>query len=228
MKGTSFSLSNNNNTYSKINTHSASNNNFSFTPTKQRSSTTNIIQLDVKEDLIPYLVHQNLSPELFHDPLEIYNRYHQLIMKLLPIPTLIHRLEIFFLIIMITNHLSKQKYHYQYQHIQDVEVDLDHYLIIKIDIEIVIITHPQIVNLNHQSIYHILIITFLLLKNNDRIQKLVHGSHGRTHIPVQNLMGLGSTPVIDLHLVITHVLLITIIVIREHDPVHSHVLFHIR
>ena len=44
MKGTPFSLSNNNNTYSKINTHSASNNNFSFTPTKQRSSTTNTIQ----------------------------------------------------------------------------------------------------------------------------------------------------------------------------------------
>ena len=68
----------------------------------------------------------------------------------------------------------------------------------------------------------------MLLKNNDRIEKLVHISHGRTHIPVQHIIYLGSTPVMDLHLVIIVVLLITIIAIREHDPAHIQVLFRIQ
>ena len=105
--------------------------------------------LDVQDHLIPCLVHRKVSPELLHDTLEIHNRYHQLIMKLLPIPTLIQNLEICFFIIMITNHPPQRTYHHQHQRIQEVEVDLDHYLIIEIDIEIMIITHPHNINLNH-------------------------------------------------------------------------------
>ena len=118
------------------------------------------------------------------------------------IPTSIHRLDIVFIIIMITNHPPQRNYNHQLQNILAVEGYLDQYLIIEIEIEIVIIAHLQHVHLNHQSLYHLLIITFLLLKNNNRIQTVFHVHHGRTHILVQNLMNPGSTTVLDRHLVI--------------------------
>ena len=124
---------------------------------------------------------------------------------------------------MITNLQLQLNYDHQYQNIPEVEVDLNQYLIIEIVIKIVLITHPHHVHLNHQSLYHLLIITFLLLKHNDRIQRIVYVPHDQTHTLVQNLMNPGSTTVLDRHLVIIDVLLITIIVTRELDPVHSHV-----
>ena len=53
-------------------------------------------------------------------------------------------------------------------------------------IAIIIIIQPQQVHPNHQVVYHLLMMTSPLLKNNDRIQTiLLH--HGRTHILVQTL-----------------------------------------
>ena len=103
---------------------------------------------------------------------------------------------------MITNYSPQRNYDHKYQNIPEVEVALDQYLIIKIAIEIVIITHPHHVHFKHQSLYRLLIITFLLLKHNDRIQRIVYVPHDQTYTLVQNLMNPGSTTVLDRHLVI--------------------------
>ena len=68
----------------------------------------------------------------------------------------------------------------------------------------------------------------MLLKNNDRIETCPRISWSNPHSRSKYNIYLGSTSVMDLHLVIIAVLLITIIAIREHDPVHSQVLFRIQ
>ena len=105
-------------------------------------------------------------------------------------------------------------------HLHGVEINLAHRLIIKIIFDILIISHLHPINQNqtHRSYYHLSILVIILIRTSIRIQTFVHIPQYRIHIPSQIFMYPNATIVINLHLVII------LVVLPNHDPVHNHFL----
>ena len=106
-------------------------------------------------------------------------------------------------------------------HLHGVEITLAHHLIIKIIFDILILSHLQPINHNqtHRSFYHLSILVMILIRTNIRIQTLIHIHQYRIHILSQIFMYPNAAPTIDLHLVIILIFLL------DHDPVHNHFRF---